>query len=183
MALDGSASLIQPHTEVTVVVDNELVAPIVADDEDFAKGDDETEEPKQKEERTVLQRYTKTMTYADLLSYQQKPQRYHVHLTFETCIDMKENIDFIPVVYQERSKAQSHHLLIFDIFKREFVEMTSVSPPAHMRSNVRKSETGFVNYTLTRTSDPYEQSLNIFQMYEISDEMGKPQNIKYQVCT
>ena len=43
-----------------------------------------------------------------------------------------------------------------------------------MRNNIRKNETGFTNYTLTRTSDPYEQALNIFQMYEISDDMGKP---------
>jgi len=44
------------------------------------------------------------MTYEDLLDYQRYDQSYHVCLTFESLIDNKHDLFYIPMIFQEKSK-------------------------------------------------------------------------------
>ena len=56
-----------------------------------------------------------------------------------------------------------------------------INPNLESRKHLRKSETGFVEYNLTRTADIYETELTIFEKYDITEEMGKIQHTKYQI--
>jgi len=40
---------------------------------------------------------------------------YQLHLQFETLYDMQSSIDFLPFIYQDREKIESHSLLVMDI--------------------------------------------------------------------
>jgi len=63
--------------------------------------------------------------------------------------------------------------MLFDVFKQEFVRKININPNLESRKHMRKNETGFVDYSLTRTSDIYETDLTIFEKYDITEEMGK----------
>jgi NRPS condensation-like uncharacterized protein len=94
---------------------------------------------------------------------------------------MKQDLFYIPMIFQEKSKIQSHNLMLFDMYKQEFVTKMKINPNLESRKHLRKSETGFVEYSLTRTSDIYETELTIFEKYDITEEMGKIQHTKYQI--
>jgi len=59
------------------------------------------------------------------------------------------------------------------------VEKMNINPNLASRKHLRKNETGFVEYSLTRTADIYETDLTIFEKYDITEEMGKIQHTKY----
>lgn len=63
--------------------------------------------------------------------------------------------------------------MIFDVYKQEFVQKININPGIDSRNHMRRTETGFVEYTLTRTSDVYETELTIFEKYDITEDMGK----------
>jgi len=101
-------------------------------------------------------------------------------LTFESCVDMKCEINFIPLIYQQKDLIESHNLLIFDIWKMQFVYKICVNSNLQMRKFIRKSLSGFVSYNLTRTSDVYDQEINIGARVK-KEEQGKSQYAKYMV--
>lgn len=68
-----------------------------------------------------LQAYTKKITFRELIEVQKQPQSWLINLSFEKVFDLKSNVDFIPIVYQERSLIKTHSLLVFDINKMQVI--------------------------------------------------------------
>jgi len=139
--------------------------------------------------RHVLERFTHNpesgvMLYSDLVTFQKEVQDYQVKLTFEYCLDMKDNINFIPVIFQQKDLPESHNLLLFDIYKMKFVYKICINPNLEKRKFIRKSLSGFVKYQFVRTSDVYDQDLNGKQLMTNRNkklEQGKAQTAKYQI--
>jgi len=96
------------------------------------------------------------MTFKQLIDFQKEnTQTWLINLGFEKCLDMRSSIDFLPIIYQERSAIRTHHLLIFDIEKMRVVRQTSIISNLSVRNHLRKSCAGFGEYTITRTSDAF----------------------------
>lgn len=76
-------------------------------------------------------------------------------MTFEKVYDNRSSIRFIPMIYQEKKGVQTHHFLVYDVELQQIVRHASVLSSLELRAVQRKNIAGFVNYTLTRTSDVY----------------------------
>lgn len=57
------------------------------------------------------------MTFRELIELQKQPQNWLVKLGFEKCMDNRTQLDFVPLIYQERSTNESHHLVVYDVNK------------------------------------------------------------------
>ena len=121
------------------------------------------------------------MTYGDLIQMQKGPQQWLINLIFEKCVDMRPNVDFVPFVYQEKSGAKTHKLCVFDIHKMKVIKHVSIISNIGLRNHLRKSPAGFGTYTLTRTSEVYNQKEGMFTMHSCGSENTSTQIIKYQV--
>lgn len=167
LGLDNHQSLIRDDQIVTVVVGNDMVG-----------------KPRHVLERFTHNPETGTFTYADLIALQKEEQDYEVKLTFEYCLDMKDNINFIPCIFQQKGLPESHNFLLFDIYKMKFVYKICINPNLEKRKFIRKTLSGFVKYQFIRTSDVYEQELGGKHMIEGRNkkiEQGKAQTAKYQI--
>lgn len=71
-------------------------------------------------------------------------------------------IEFIPFIYQDRKNQDSHSLLILDIEKMQVIQKSCINSNLEMRKYIRKSEAGFSCYTLTRTSEVFNQKQGFF---------------------
>lgn len=70
---------------------------------------------------------------------------------------MSSSIDFLPFIYQDKEKIESHNILLMDIDKMEIVQKSCINANLSLRKTIRKTECGFSVYTLTRTSDVFNQ--------------------------
>ena len=97
------------------------------------------------------------MTFKDLISKQKDElSGYSVHLTFESVYDNRSNLDFIPIIYQDRNSITSHHLIVFDCYYLKVVRHTMIASTLVLRKELKKNKQGFAIYNLTRTSDVYD---------------------------
>ena len=55
------------------------------------------------------------MNFRELVELQKEKQENHLHLTFETLYDMRQRIEFLPFIYQEKNKLATNQLLILDV--------------------------------------------------------------------
>ena len=111
----------------------------------------------QEKEDDNLKAYTKKMTFQEFLDEMKNPQQHILKLTFEKCIDNRTNIDFLPMIYQERSSINTHHLIVYDIRKMKIVRHCNLRGNLEVRDLLRKDDNNFGYYTLTRTSDVFAQ--------------------------
>ena len=131
---DNSNPIIHMEQKVTIICEN-----------DFA-GDKESE---------ILPKYSREMTFKELIDMQKEEQTWNINLTFELCYDNRSNINFIPFIYQEKKSLMTHHLCVFDIEKMRVVKHFAINPVKFSRRFLRYNEYGFAIYTLTRTSDVF----------------------------
>jgi len=110
----------------------------------------------------VLEDYTEHMTFGDLQRRQQEPQQGAVHLTFERVFDNRSNLRFIPLIYQTKTSITSAHLIVFDTELEQVVRHASVLSALELRDHQRRSVSGLIIYTLSRTSDIYESKPGVF---------------------
>jgi hypothetical protein len=106
--------------------------------------------------KEILGNITRQMSFKELIEYQKETGKSNldcVHLTFETLYDMQANIEFIPFIYQDKTKQDSHSLLIMDVEKLQVVQKTCINSNLEIRKYIRKTEAGYSCYTLTRTSE------------------------------
>ena len=75
---------------------------------------------------------------------------------------MRAQIEFLPVIYQDKKNIESHNLLILDIDKMRIVGKTCINSSLEMRKYMRKTEAGFSSYNLTRTSEVFNQKQGFF---------------------
>ena len=111
----------------------------------------------------VLQKYLQIMNFRELVELQKEKQDNHLHLTFETLFDMRQRIEFLPFIYQEKNKLATNQLLILDVNSMQIVGKTCINSNLQIRQYLRKSLAGFNMYTLTRTSDIFDQKLGFFE--------------------
>ena len=90
---------------------------------------------------------------------------------------MQAVIEFIPFIYQDRNNQASHNLLVLDLEKMQVVQKTCINSNLEMRKYIRKTETGFSCYTLTRTSEVFNQKQGFFTTHACPIS----QIVKYQV--
>ena len=140
MGLDNHQSLIKMEQPITVILSS----------------------PFEGTKKTILESFTRDMTFKDLIEFQKEPQNNYVHLTFETLYDMQAQIQFIPFIYQDRKIKESHSLLVFDVEQMRVVQKSCINSNLELRKYIRKTEAGFSCYTLTRTSEVFNQKQGFF---------------------
>jgi hypothetical protein len=96
------------------------------------------------------------MTLRELILKQKEYTAANIHLTFEKCYDNNSNLDFIPIIYQDKRSQTSHHLIIFDAQKMKVVRHSIILSSLEMRKVLHTNEHGFATYTITRTSDVHD---------------------------
>jgi len=60
----------------------------------------------------------------------------------------------------------SNNLLLFDVERMRVAFQTCVNSNLQIRRYTQKSKAGFVNYTLTRTSEVYDQKSSFFTTHD-----------------
>jgi len=136
-----------------------------------------TENKFDKDEQHIVNDYTRKMTFYELVKEQKDlngQQPYNLYLIFEKIYDNKSNINFIPIIYQEKKSISTHHLIIFDVDKMCVVRHASILPNLEKRKCLRKTYIGFCQYTITRSSEVFNESFGLFSSHH-------SQNVKYQV--
>jgi len=88
-------------------------------------------------EKEVLSNYTQSMKFRDLIELQKEPQLSVINLTFEMLFDMRTPLEFVPIIYQEKSSLQTHHLLIFSFDKMKIVRRTSLLSNLQIRKTLK----------------------------------------------
>ena len=140
----------------------------------------------QDKETDNLAAYTKKMTFKEFLDEMkdkaENPEPHVLKLTFEKCMDNRTNIDFLPIIYQEKSSINTHHFIVYDVFKMKIVRHCSLRGNLEIRELLRKDDNDFGCYTLTRTSDVFEQKHPFMASHSCNGEMSA-QVVKYQVGT
>lgn len=149
---DNSDPLIRMDTKITIITENDFKS--IKDSES-------------------LKKYTQDMTFKELIDFQKEEQTWNINLTFEICFDNRSCINFIPFIYQEKKSLQTHHLLIFDIEKMMVTKHHCINTNKVARKFLRYNEFGFAIYTLTRTSDCFDQ--------RTVNGVATKQIVKYQV--
>ena len=91
---------------------------------------------------------------------------------------MQKKLDYMPFLYQEKKSLASHHLLVLDINKMSIVGKICINSNLKIRQYLRKSEAGYAMYTITRTSEVFEQKLNFMEKLKYDTA---PKVIKYQI--
>ena len=66
-------------------------------------------------------------------------QNHNIHLTCELLYDMRQRIEFLPFIYQEKKSLASHHLLVLDINSMQIVGRTCINSTLGIRKYLRKS--------------------------------------------
>lgn len=122
LGLNNNDAIITMDKEITVFVNNEY---------------------NNKNEKGNLAAYTQTMPFKDLIELQKQPQPWLVKLGFEKCMDSRTLLDFVPLIYQERSNQESHHLIVFDVNKMQISRHYSLLSNISVRKHIRKTATGF----------------------------------------
>lgn len=127
-----------------------------------------------------LRAYTQSMTFKHLLDIQATShQDWLINLTFERVIDMKNLNDFVPMIYQERAKVSSHHLVVFDLHKMRVVKHQNINSNMALRGRLRMTATGFGEFTLTRTSDYYKTEDGILTIHSCDGSAKATQDVKF----
>ena len=103
-----------------------------------------------------MKAYTTTMTIRELISKQKDETTCNLHLIFEKCYDNRSNVDFIPIIYQDKRSLTTHHLIIFDAQKMVVVRHTNILSTLPLRKVLRLNSKGFSPYDITRTSDVHD---------------------------
>jgi hypothetical protein len=155
MGEDNHKSLIAMDTELSVIQVNQF----------------------NKSEIDIVKDYTKKTNFRQLEASQNDrmfEQSSSILLTFEKIFDNKSHIDFIPIIYQEKGSMDSHHIILFDVERMEVVRHAVTLPNMEMRKCMRKTFTGFYQYTITRTSEVYKDSYGFMHSHH-------GQNAKYQI--
>lgn len=191
MGDNNHESLIKRSSEIVVIKENPFDSKAALHEdteeeepEEVEEGADKPVKPKKEPTTKVaehLKAYTQKMTFKELSSKQKDEfAAYNVHLTFEKCYDNRSNIDFIPIIYQDKSSQRSHHLIIFDAERLKVVRHTMIVSTLPLRAVQRTNEQGFHVYNLTRTSDVHDQTLGVFTN-KIGIAHPSTQKVKYQV--
>lgn len=111
-------------------------------------------------EELVLQKYLQIVKYSQLVQLlQDEQQNSNIHLTFETLLDMRKKIEYLPFIYQEKKSLASHNLLVLDINTMQVAGKACINSNLTIREYLRKSPAGYAMYTLTRTSDIFDQKI------------------------
>jgi hypothetical protein len=92
--------------------------------------------------------------------------------------DNQAQLQFIPFIYQDKKakksveggfgdvnskkKVEVQSLMVFDIDEMKVVQKTSISSNLEIRKHIRRTETGFCCFTLTRTSEMFTQKQGFF---------------------
>lgn len=97
-------------------------------------------------------------------------------------MDSKTELDFIPLIYQDPLLSKSHYFIVFDVRKMEVVRHFNLLPNEQLRENQLKNSQGQAIYTLTRTSDVYNQKQGMFMSHSCNKQISE-QLAKYQVST
>ena len=63
------------------------------------------------------------------------------------------------MIMQAQEAISSNLLLVFDVEKMKVVSEATIDSPIEIRKFIRKNNMGYVNYTLTRTSNVYNQRI------------------------
>lgn len=134
------------------------------------------------EDRRVLEDYTRRMTFGDLQTLQKHPQQGQVHLTFEKVYDNRSNLRFVPLIYQSKSNHAAGHFIVYDTELEQVVRHSSILSALELRNNQRRSVSGLIIYTLTRTSDIYETKPGMFDSSG-SSKHPLSQRAKYQITS
>ena len=102
-----------------------------------------------------LPNYTSKMPFKQLIDLQKMEQHWLVSLGFEKCMDNRTELDFVPIIYQERGSLESHHLIVYDVNTQSVIRHYSLLSNIDIRKKIRKTKQGFGTYILTRTSDVF----------------------------
>jgi len=97
-------------------------------------------------------------------------------------MDSRTQLDFVPLIYQERSSKETHHLVVFDVNRMEISRHYSLLSNVTIRDHLRHTAAGFGCYTLTRTSDVFSQTQGMFLSHTCNGNHSE-QVAKYQVST
>lgn len=89
---------------------------------------------------------------------------------------MRKKLDFMPFIYQEKKSLASHHLLVLDVNTMNIVGKICINSNLNIRQYLRKSEAGYAMYTITRTSEVFEQKLSFMEKMKYDTN---PQVVKY----
>jgi len=89
---------------------------------------------------------------------------------------MRKKLDFMPFIYQEKKSLASHHLLVLDINTMNVVGKICINSNLKIREYLRKSDAGYAMYTVTRTSEVFEQKLSFMEKMKYDTN---PQVVKY----
>lgn len=89
---------------------------------------------------------------------------------------MRKKLDFMPFIYQEKKSLASHHLLVLDVNTMNIVGKICINSNLKIREYLRKSDAGYAMYTVTRTSEVFEQKLSFMEKMKYDTN---PQVVKY----
>lgn len=135
-------------------------------------------------DETVYGKYIEQAKFRELLDQQRdqkgtNKQNHHIHLTFETLYDNRTPIDFLPFIYQEKRSLATHHLLLLDINSMQIFGSECINSSLEIRKWLRKSEAGFAKYTLTRTSDLFNQPISLMAKLTGASQDSCSKVVKY----
>jgi hypothetical protein len=163
LSTQNALSLVNWESEIVVFVKNPFSSDLEADN---------------------LRAYTQAMTFKDLLDLQaSEHQDYLINLTFEKIVDMKNYMEFIPLIYQEKSSVTTHHLVMFDIHKMRVVKHQNINSSMALRNRLRLTTTGFAEYTLTRTSDVFKTEDGLLTLHSCDSLAKATLDVKYQISS
>jgi len=94
---------------------------------------------------------------------------------------MRTQIDFLPFIYQEKKSLATHHLLLLDVNSMQIFGSECINSNLEIRKYLRKSEAGFAMYTLTRTSDVFNQPISLMAKLTGTAQDAGSKVVKYQV--
>ena len=78
-------------------------------------------------------------------------------------LDNKNNNEFLPFIYQDMKQTTSHSLLIFDLDTLQVINRDCITSNFKLKDYLRKSQAGYVTYSLTWTSEIFEHKLGFFE--------------------
>lgn len=133
-------------------------------------------------EEFVLQKYLQRLKYKELIQLHQDGEKQQsMHLTVETLFDMRKRYEFLPFIYQEKRSLASHNLLVLDLNSMTIAGKTCINSNMAIRTYLRRSEAGFAMYTLTRTSDIFDQKISFMDRMRGNSADACSQVAKFQI--
>lgn len=91
-------------------------------------------------EEKNLEAYTDNMLFKELINLQgrqEESENWMVNIGFEKVMDNRTLIDFVPLIYQERSTQDSHHFIVFDVNSMKVVRHYSLLSNISIRKRIR----------------------------------------------